>query len=465
MSRHASRVGLAVVLVLAGAGRARAQVEAERWTFSGSLRQTLTDNVFLAAPEGPAESISGATLTLAYGRVGRRSSFAALGWLSGSLYHRFDAYDGAQFGLGASGQIGLTRRARLRLGAAFADGLNLEALYASRVGLPQLEVRSGSVTTGFTYELAPDTSADASFDATWIRYRAGRTVDSSGLPADASVPPDVLAPLLPATPEAGLPRAPDESLRALGLLAAEGIETTGFDYQTWRAGLGLTHGFSLRTRGTAGFGYRRTYQQPDVFADGDQLEAQAALQRVLDTTASLSLSYGYQDNRFRLGVRTHSFVAQGDKEFGKKVKVDASIGASYLDGPDDATSGWTLLGGGGVSMRLKRGLVAARYTRTRYQGLISGRNQITDVLYASFGHTFSRRLFFAAYGYYRDARDQLGTGYSYDAVLVGASLGLRIKQRSSAGVSYGFLRFRNRPLPAAERSVVSLFLAYSRTGR
>ena len=141
------------------------QVDAQRWVFSASLRETLTDNLFLIAPEGPGESITGGTLSLAYNRVEDRYSLSGLGWVNGQLFNQYDSYNGANFGLGVYGQRDFTKSLRGRLGLSYADGLNLGALYSSRVGLPQLDIKTGYADTGLSYELSPGTSISGSFDA------------------------------------------------------------------------------------------------------------------------------------------------------------------------------------------------------------------------------------------------------------------------------------------------------------
>jgi len=116
---------------LLGAGRG------ERWLFSASLRESLTDNLFLVGPAGPGESITAATLSLGWRRQDDASLLSAFGWANGSLYERFDAYNGMQWGLGLYGQRSFTPRARGQLSLSYADGLNLEKLYEGRVGLPR----------------------------------------------------------------------------------------------------------------------------------------------------------------------------------------------------------------------------------------------------------------------------------------------------------------------------------------
>jgi hypothetical protein len=390
------------------------------------------------------------------------SSLSASGWMSARRFNQLSFYSGPQFGLSASNRLG-PPRARLRLTGALASGLNFASLGSAQIGLPQTELQSGSASAGFTYRLTPDTSADASLDASAIRYRADVLFDTSRLLADSFVPPDQLP------PPSGLedldvtsPQTADAGLLALGLLAAEGVRTLRLDFANWRAGAGITHEFSARTRLTIGGGYRRTYQNPHTFSEGDQSEAQLALRQVLPGSANVSLSYNYQENRFGITARTHGLTAQVDKQLSTKVRLDASVGGSYLDGPDAATSGWTLIGGAGLSARLKRSTFSTGYNRSRYQGLISGRSQITDVFYASLAHTISRRVSISGLGYYRDARDQFDRQYSYGTTMLSASLGVRIKRRTTTGASYNYQRFRLRNAPRADRSVVSLYVSYAR---
>ncbi|HXB57673.1 MAG TPA: hypothetical protein VN461_23130 [Vicinamibacteria bacterium] len=457
------RVGIVLTLLFGlAATPSSAQVEAERWTFAANLRQTFTDNLFLIS-EGPGDAISGATLSLSYGRLDPRYSLSAVGWANGQLFNQYGSLNGVQFGLGASFEPKLSRRVRLRLGGSYADGLNLETLYASRVGLPQLDLKSVAGVAGLSYELTPSTSGTVSFDVTGVRYQTDQLVNSGMLPGDTLARADLLAPLLPSQPL--VPAPPEASSQALALLTAEGVQTLRLDYLTWRIGTGLSHDFSAQTRVTVGFGYRRTYESPLAFAEGDQIEATAGLRRVLDQSANLTLSYAYQDNNFQPDLRIHTFQAHVDKQFSQEFTADAALGGSHLEGPSSTTSGWAPVGGVGLSLRLKRTTIAARYDRTQYQGLIVGRSQVADLFYGLVSQSLTRRLFLSAFGYYREAGDQFDSTYAYDTILAGASVGARIKKRGSAGVNYTFARFHAGSSPAASRSAVSVFLGYARTNK
>jgi len=316
-------------------------------------------------------------------------------------------------------------------------------------------------TTGFSYELRPGTTGSASFDATGMRYRADTLLSSARFPGEGLTPPDVLVPLDPDRPR-DLPDLPDATFDVLALLSSQSVRVLRLDYWTWRAGAGLEHAFSSRTDGTLGVGYRRTGQEPETFPEGEQLEATAGLRHLLDSDWTLSFAYAYQDNRFDPGTRTHTFLGRVGKEFSPRVAGDLSLGASYLDSPIPSVSGWTLVGGAGLSIRRKRTFFAFRYEHSRYQALVLGRTQTADLLYASFGRTLSRRVFLAAYAYYHDSRDPVDELYSYETALAGASLGIRIRKRGSAGFSYNFRHFKAGGLPRADRSTVSFFVGYAR---
>jgi hypothetical protein len=443
-----------------------APVEAQRWVFSATARETLTDNLFLIARDGPGESITGATLGLTYSRVEDRYSLSALGWANGQLYDRYSSYDGARFGLGVYGQRDFTRGLKGRLGLSYADGLNLGALYSSRVGLPQVDIKSGYVDGGLSYELSPGTTLGGSFDATGIRYHSEVLQSTARLPADSLTPPDVQVPLQPTpTPSPAVPGAPDASLEALDILALQSLRVSSLDYWTWHAGTDLSHEFSPTTRMDVALGYRRTGQEPRTFADGDQLEARVGLQHTIDAGAILFFTYDYQDNRFDSPVRTNSLVGGLSKELSSKVKIDFSLGGSYLDSADPAISGWTAIGGAGVSMRFDRAQLAARYERSRYQALVLGRNQTVDIVWASLGRVLTRRVYLAAYGSYRNARDPVSDLYSYTSATAGAFLTARIKKRGSAGLGYSYQHFGARGFPSADRSLVTFFVGYTRVGK
>jgi hypothetical protein len=259
-----------------------------------------------------------------------------------------------------------------------------------------------------------------------------------------------------------VPEPPDATLEALALLSSQSVRVYSLDYWTWHAGGRLAHSFSPRTTVDVGVGYRRTGQDPETFAFGDQLEATAGLRRLVGSETTLSLTYAYQDNRFDPATRVHSFFGGLAKKLSSKVTGDVSLGASYLDAGSSPVSGWTPVGSLGVSARFKRTFFAARYSRSRYQALVLGRNQTVDLFYASLGQVLSRRVYLSLYGYYNDAQDAAGDLYSYETALAGAALGARLGKRGSAGVSYDFRHFKASGLPGGNRSSVSFFVGYAR---
>ncbi|HXK10298.1 MAG TPA: hypothetical protein VMT70_11680 [Vicinamibacteria bacterium] len=388
------------------------------------------------------------------------TTLSALGWANGSIYRRYGAYNGVQFGLGLSGRHSFTRRFAGRASLSYADGLNLEALYSGRVGLPQIDVKTGVATAGITFTASPSTSLNAGVDATGIRYHTDVLVSTAQLPADSLTPPEVLGNLR--RDPTDLAPAPDASLEALGTLATQALSVSSLDFWTWHVSGGLAHTFSPRTSVNLTLGYRETGQEPRTYAVGDQIELSAGLRQALDSGANLNLTYAYQDNRFNPQVQTHSFGGGADKEFNSKVKGDVSFGASYIDSPVPSVSGWTYVGGAGVAVRLKRTFFAARYSRSRYQALVLGRNQVVDLAYGSLGRTVSRRVYLAAFAYYLNARDPAFDLYSYETSVAGVSVSTRIKKRGSAGFSYNFRHYQPTGLIASDRSSISVFASYSR---
>src|SRR5437899_3254659 len=123
MACRVSRTGVVLALLIGTTTPSLAQVEAERWTFSATFRQSVTDDVLSIGPAGPGEAISSLTLTLGYRRFSRRSSFLASGWVNGQLFKRLSTLDGVKAGFSLSGQSRLDpRRARLRYSASASDG-------------------------------------------------------------------------------------------------------------------------------------------------------------------------------------------------------------------------------------------------------------------------------------------------------------------------------------------------------
>ncbi|MFI5005836.1 MAG: hypothetical protein ACHQKZ_00295 [Solirubrobacterales bacterium] len=459
------RTGVFLLLLATYGSPSAAQVrgESERWLFSGTLRQTFTDNLFLIGLDGaPGESISGATLALSYSRARQRTSFSAMGWVNGSVYYNFPSYNGLSFGFGLSGQAGLDRRARVRYSLSFSNGLNLEALYSNRVGLPQLDVKSLSGSTGFAYNITPDTVGTLSFDGSGLRYRTEIRTSSNELPADLLAPPNVLAPLQPGGDgDTDLPTN-DGSVQVLRDLAREGLVVEALDYWSWRAGAGITHTFSEETAVHADFNYSRSYSDSGsgIVPDGELLSASTGLSQALDPTVNLNLSYTFQEARYGLGSHTHSVVGRVAKVFGKKVRGDLSLGASYFDGPTVESSAWDLIGGASLSVQMKRTSLALQYDHVRYQGVITGRSQISDDAFLSLGHTFSKKVFGTVHGLYRNTRDEFI--YSYDEIRGGASIGYRLAQRWNLSASYGYSHYDQGVLSGASRNSLSLSLGYSK---
>jgi hypothetical protein len=458
------RTGVFLLLLATYGSPSVAQVrgESERWVFSGTLRQTLTDNLFqIGLDEAPGEAISGATLALSYSRARQRTSFSAQGWVNGSVYYNFPSYNGLAFGFGLSGQAGLDRRARVRYGLSFSNGLNLEALYSNRVGLPQLDVKSFSGSTGIAYNITPDTVGTLSVDGSALRYRTEIRTSSNQLPADLLAPPNVLAPLQPGDSDTDLPTS-DGSVQILRDLAAEGIVVLALDNWSWRAGAGIKHTFSEETAVNADFDYRRSYSNSGsgVVPDGELLSASTGLSQVLDPTVNLNLAYTFQDARYGFGSHTHSMVGRVAKVFGKKVRGDLSLGASYFDGPTVESSAWDLIGGASLSVQMKRTSLALQYNHVRYQGVITGRSQISDDAFLSLGHTFGKKVFGTVYGLYRNTRDEFI--YSYDEILGGASIRVKIAQRWNLAASYGYSYYDQGVLSGTNRNVLSLSLGYTK---
>jgi len=451
-----SRALLCLVLGLT-APSALGQTGAQHWTLSSTLRGTVTDNLLLNSESG-TDLTSAATVGLSYSRSQNRLSFGGFGWASGGLFGQSGRFNGVRYGLGGRSELQLGPRAVMNLVASYADGLNLEDLYATRLGLPQLDVKAFSATSGLSYKLTPNTSAGVAFDAFLVRYRTDGSFDSATLPGDSLMPADVVPPVDDEPPVAPPPPGLDLTGQVIGVLAGEGLQTSNLDYWSFRAGANVEHQFSPRTGTTASFGYRRAYEQSDAGAAGQQFEGQFGVRRVLNDSTNLSFFFNEQDSRYPSRFSSHSLGMSADKAASRRFRLNASLGASYLQAPERESSGWQLIGGAGLSLRLKRTSLASSYQRNRYQSLLAARNYTTDSLFVSFGHRFSRRLSLSAYGHGRaayEAEDRVG---SYRTFLVGTSLGRRFKKRSSLGASYTYQRFHRRPDPPVSRFVLSAFI-------
>lgn len=458
MKLPASRFGALVCLILGlAAPSARGQTGAQRWTLSSTLRGTVTDNLLLNS-DGGTDLTSAATMGLSFSRSDNRLSLGAFGWASGGLFNQSGRFNGVRYGLGGRSELQLGPRAAMHLVTSYADGLNLEDLYATRLGLPQLDVKAFSANTGLTYKLTPNTSAGITFDAFLVRYRADGSFDSATLPGDSLLPADVVPPGDEEPPLAPVPPGLDLTGQVIAALAGEGLQNSNLDYWSFRAGGSVSHQFSPRTGTSASFGYRRTHEQTEGLPAGQHFEGQLGVRRVLNDTTNLSIFYGEQDSRYPSRFSSHSVGVSADKAASRRFRLNASLGASYLDAPERESSAWQLIGGAGFSLRLKRTSLASSYNRSRYQSLVAARNYTMDSLFVSLGHRFSRRFSLSAYGHGRAAYDAEGQVGSYRTFLVGTSLGRRFKRRSSIGASYTYQRFHRRPDPPVARFLLSAFV-------
>lgn len=455
--------GLLALIGPSLASRAEGQVvDAELWTLTTSLRQSFTDNLFVTSVAKQADFVTAATVGLSYLRVRRDSSFGAFGWANGQAFARLDGYNQGQFGLGVSRQREINRRFQWRYSGAYSDGINLEVLYGGGGGLPQVDVKSGILSTGTTFALTPRTSWSTSLDGTYLRYRSRFAFDSAALPISPLPPIDIgdaVRPPSTTPPSLVLPDGTD----ILRLLAAESVLTQRLDYWSWRLGTGLTHAFSPKTSANLGIGYRFNEQSPRTFDGGDHFETTVGLTRVLDPTANLSGGYAYQSSDYGRRSSVHSGSIQADKQFGNRWRADASLGVSYLDEATSRSSGWTWIGGLGTSVRFDRGNLAGRYTRTVYQGQIVPTTQVTDSVFVGGGHAFTKRVFASAFGFYRSARDRDDPRFSYDSGYLVAALSVRMGRRTSTGLSYVFQTFDQSGLPRANRSYLTASFGYTRS--
>lgn len=443
---------LGVAAASVTAASAAAQGEAARWTFSGSLREVVADG-FVA--ERGTQLFSAASASLGYTRVSDRSSFSGSAWVSGRALDNVDGRDALSGGLGFSGQTEVTRLTRVRYSVGASDGLNLDSLRSPRLVVPQIEVQSLSAALGLAYEVTPRTSWDVAFDGSVLRYRTDLLIDTSFLPADVLASPDVLEALgielLPAGGDGADP---------LGLLASEGILSRDLDYWSWRAGTSLSHEISSKSTVRGEVGYRGSSSD---LTDGRELDVSLGLRREISDKTFVGLSYGYRDGDYRYQARSQTFSVDLSKEHSRRFRIDLTLGLSRLEPAAGVPAGWSVVGGAGANWRFRRSSASVRYTRSRVQGRLAGRNLLTDVVYAGLGHTFHKRVTGSLFGYYRYGRETVATGYSFEDISVGASLGATLGRRGRAGLSYS-LEWASAGGPiSTTRSTLGVFGGYSRT--
>lgn len=448
-----------VTVLLAWAASAAAQetpADSEVWVVSGSLSESYIDNLFLIE-DGPGDWITNATVSLAYFRQRPPNSFSAYGWVGGSYFDRFDVYNGLKYGLGFAGENGLDRRARVRWSGAFADGLNRKAFYDGRLGLPEIDVKSGYAATGLDYDFTPSTTGRLSADLSGVHYRLDAR-ELVSIAADFLSPPSIANPVDP-----GIGNPELAPLILLEQLALEGFLVRDLDYWTWHFGGGLSHEFSENTQGTLDLGVRSSTTETIGVPDGRLYDASVNLNHKLDPSAGVSLGYVYQHADYDRVTQTHTVFARAQKEFSEKVHGDVTAGVTHLDGPSDETSSWNFVGGAGLTLRLKHTSLAARASRSVYQGVVAGRRQIADEISGSASHVFGKRVFAAAYLSYRNAQDTELDVYSSEQLFGGAALSLRLSERFWLTPTYGYALYDRGLLgQSPSRQSFGLSLSYSK---
>jgi hypothetical protein len=440
--------------------------EGRRWSFGWTIRPTFTNSLFFSDTgdsstlQTRADFALAGTTSLGYSRSRGPSRYAARTWASESFFLRGTRLGDPKFGLAAAGERRLGHASRASAQLSLSDGLNLEALYFSQGTLADLDVKSFTGEVRVSHQLGPRTTAGVSLDSMAFRYRASAGFDSGLLPADALLPPEAREPLVPDAGTSDFSWGQDPTLQLLGYLGPEGLRTPRLDYWTWHAGGELQHQLSARSRLAFGTGYRRSETSPSVSAANDQIEAQLAAERTLNAGTTLGVSYAAQLSRYEIHYLTHTVQLRSEKSFSPRFRLSGSIGGSYLDGPDRAQSNWAAIGGAGVSLRLKRTSVSARYEHNRYQGLVTGRSYATDFGFFSLRRPLTRRLTLSAYGYIQATGDSFDERASYRSLLVGASTATRAWKRLLLGASAAYFRFERDELPATTRPIVTLYLTW-----
>lgn len=448
-----------LALALAGSAAAAPQPsEAELWVVSASVRESYIDNLFLIN-EGPGDWVTSGTVSLSYLRRRPPSSFSAYGWVNGSYFGRFDAYSGVKYGFGLSGGNELDRRARVRYSASYTDGINRNALYESRIGAPEIDVKSGWASTGLDYEFTPSTTGRISADASGLHYRLDARDLLANIPADFQSPPVIVDPL---DPDAPVP-TPADIAAILEALALEGFLVRDLDYWTWHFGAGLSHEFSPRTQASLDLGARTSTSESIGVPDGRLYDASFSLNQQLDPTASLSLGYVYQDADYGTSSQSHTLFTRAQKDLNDRVHGDITVGASKIDAPNDGGSPWNFVGGLGIGVKMKRTSFNAHANRSVYQGIIAGRQQISDDVTLSGGHVFDKDLFAGGYLSYRNAHDTSQDLYSYEQLFGGVTVSIRLSKRFRLAPSYGYAFFsRSQFADSPARSTFGISLRYSK---
>ena len=452
---------LAVLLVLVAGFLPEEAAAAEGWTFSAALRETYTDNLLLASPDDPGDSITTLNASLNYGRATERYGLSVGGSAGGSLFAELEHLSGAQLSASASGSYRPIRSASLRANASYAHGLNIDRTLGTGVLLPQVDVSVGQAGVGTTVAFSTRTSAGVDLGASWLGLRADLQLDGAQLALARS--PFAVQP----TPSTAAPPAlPDPEAWILALLLSEGIELGRLDARTVNAGVNLSHAFSDRTTASMSVGVDNVDFDAPTLRDGGGLFGRVSLRRQMGDRTTLGLSFSEQRNDAQQpGVATRSATLDGQRRLGAHVQLQGSVGASVIDpeGPTPAERAW--VGGFGISGSGRRTSWGASYDRVVHTARGFGRNQMSDSVTLHASRRMARRLTLSAYASGRFGAGVLGDEFRFDTQIASVSLGWQFWRRFGGSADYAFRRLARQGVPTIHSSQLTVGLTYARAWR
>jgi hypothetical protein len=215
--------------------------------------------------------------------------------------------------------------------------------------------------------------------------------------------------------------------------------------QTVDAGAGLAFQLAAKTTFTAEGRYERASFDAPTLIDGQQWSAGASLARALSGTDRVSLNYALrQIRRDDLNRRVHDIFSGWSRTLRRRLSAELQAGASYRPAVEALEARTDLYGAAALSYAFQHGSLQGRYTHSLGEAYGLGRERVADVVSASLGRRFGRRLdttLGAGYGLSKDPEDP---SFRYRAQTASGGLSLLLARELRLAANYGLSRSRDR---------------------
>jgi hypothetical protein len=422
--------------------------EGQRWSFSASINEAHFGNLLVLSSTTPGDTVDSVSTGLLFGRVGKRLSLSAYGRASGNYYRVTSAYNRLNYG----GGFGLSYRPSPTTRFAFSQGASSgfysPLLRTIGVALPEVRIKAYHATMLVSLQPSPLTSLQLSGGFAYLGYSSDlSSLDASQLPVDAQVLAGAIPPEEAAIGLEDLPTPVDASLTALGALASEGLIGRQTSLTSYFASLQASRQLLPGSSASFRMGYRAIDYPNGGRAGGGQLDLGASVEQSLNATTSASLQYSHQRNDAQQPpVGTDTAQLRVQHAIGAHLKADVSFGAASASrqGTQDP-SGWSWLGGAGISGQYRTTSYGVRYGRSIYQALGFGRNYVTDYAEVLVSRRFTDRVSGRLEARHRRSQDVFVDTFSFSSRDYGGGVGYRIDRYTQAQ-AYGFLRRIERGL-------------------